>query len=56
MDEITINVDQFAELVNKLDYLTTLNSQLLYSLTFIVGVSCSVFVCFIIYKFLKIFF
>lgn len=48
--------EQLETLTTHVEYLTNTNQQILISLHFMISIFISIFVCFILYKFLKIFF
>lgn len=55
--ETTANyTEQLQTLTNQVEYLTNTNQSILISINFIIAVCVSVGVCFILHRFLKIFF
>lgn len=54
-ETITNYTEQLETLTNQVEYLTKTNQSILISINFIIAVCVGVGVCFILYKFLKIF-
>lgn len=54
--DLTITNDLLTSINTNLEYLININSQLLYTILVIVGSVCAVGVCYLLYKFFKIFF